>query len=683
MISVEPQQGLFRTFDVVVKPHTEMWRIRMSTGEQLSLLVIQWLAEEFGLEPNNFHEVYQFFKGKTVHSIISESLQHYILGLAYKFREFALDDYIGHDEVADALRSDILGSLFQRGLDAEQRKKLASNYTLNHIADYIAARFEDMKLVRVVDPFCGSGRLITSLIDNRAERGDLRLIRINDIMPEAVLIATARIYQRLNEYGMDTKLVGTIGDGFQVFSRGAIYGPSDEKYDLVVMNPPFTRTHRLDEKQRKNLQWLLYYYRDFVNGQAGLHIHSIFLADYLLKKNGHLGAVLPASTILSDYSRGVQEFFLKRYEEIEFALLQNSNALSEGSEIREILFFGRKGKGSSFVKFHRLRDDYSITHLRIKAEDLINEWNWYKFLNMKELVRLYRKILGTGLIRSADEMAFDIIRGIEMYGPNFFFFPNKDWKILADSPEELVIIDRKGNQLEIPKRFLVKTLRKPGLYSKYITPKVNEYALSIPPGDVEDWFKRYTQLNEDNARVSQRNFGDEWYSHIYHQLQIKNPYGNAFIIDKMGILTTSVGSHFLDTPTVCTKNFYLIKDANYEDAKLLSAWLNSSLFLTIFLTSRREISGSFGRLQISDYKRDPTFIDIKRIKNRTAIVKAFDELRSDALPPWRDRKALSVHINIDELFIDALGLDTDIVDQIYNALVNMFKELSMRDKRKK
>ncbi len=680
---VQTQHELFQTLNVISSAAYGKHRIYITSDEQISLLVIRWLADKFAHE--DFYsnkDLYQYFKHDSKATFNSQDLQKYVLEILHKFKDMSVDASFSIDDINSALYSDIIGSLFQKGIDLDQRKKLASNYTLNHIADYIASRYTIEEAIRIIDPFCGSGRLITSLIDFRSEHDlPIKSVRINDIMPTAVLIAAARIYQRLVENGIDIDLDITIGDAFQVFAKGAIYGLPDEKYDLVVMNPPFTRTHRLDKVQRKNLQWLLYYYEEFVNGQAGLHIHSIFLADYLLKKGGHLGAVLPASTILSDYSRGVQKFFLKTYGNIEFSLLQNANALSEGSEIREILFFGKKGKETPYVRFNRLREDYSVTHIRVKATDLLNEWNWYKFLNMKELVKLYNKIVETGFIKSADDLKLNLIRGLEMYGPNFFFFPNKDWQIYEQKDDAISIIDINKNKIEIPRKYLVKSLRKPGLYSKYITPEIEEYALSIPSEFEGDWFDDYLKLNNENARVSQRNFGDDWYSHIYHQIQVKKPYGYTFIIDKMGILTTSVGSHFLDEKTVCTKNFYVLKDLDYTRSKFVSAWMNSSLFLVIFLTSRREISGSFGRLQISDYKRDPTIIDLKLSRKNKDILDVFDEIRTQKLPPWRNKKSLELRQELDMMFAQLIGLDDKIVKNIHKALLNVFKELSIRDKK--
>ena len=78
-----------------------------------------------------------------------------------------------------------------------------------------------------------------------------------------------------------------------------------------------------------------------------------------------------------------------------------------------------------------------------------------------------------------------LIRGIEMYGPDFFFIQNKYWDIIEDLNDHIKIKNKESNEeLIINKTYLIKTLRKPSLYNFTIIPKVDTYMVSIPPTEI-------------------------------------------------------------------------------------------------------------------------------------------------------------------------------------------------------
>ena len=60
---------------------------------------------------------------------------------------------------------------------------------------------------------------------------------------------------------------------------------------------------------------------------------------------------------------------------------------------------------------------------------LESNWNWIRFLEIGPLQTLTEKLRLTNRIQSAQTLNLRIVRGFEMYGPEFFFIPNKNWKI--------------------------------------------------------------------------------------------------------------------------------------------------------------------------------------------------------------------------------------------------------------
>ncbi|MFX0209597.1 MAG: hypothetical protein ACFFDT_26680, partial [Candidatus Hodarchaeota archaeon] len=179
-----------------------------------------------------------------------------------------------------------------------------------------------------------------------------------------------------------------------------------------------------------------------------------------------------------------------------------------------------------------------------------------------------------------------------------------------------------------------------------------------------------------------------WITHIHTQLESKNPFGHLFIVDKFGITTTGVIAHFTDECLTASKNFYII-DCLADKAKLLAAWLNSTIFILLFLASRREIGGAYGRLQIIDYQNEPLFIDPMSIDPIISekIEYHFDDFRNQILPPLKEQLTLKSRKTLDILFLKALGFHkaeaNDLRKDICLEVNRLFMEFDTRSKHKR
>jgi tRNA1(Val) A37 N6-methylase TrmN6 len=602
----------------------------------------------------------------------------------------------------DILSEDILGTMLQQALTPENRKKLAVNYTTFSSANVLVSILDQKSFSTIIDPFCGSGRLISAYLMKLDSDSTFPQIRINDIMASAVLLAYSRITLILSKLNKNLNLLhASIGDAF-----GLVFAHNEETvelnhYDLVIMNPPFTRIHRIEHTQKNHLKKLEGQYNHFISGQVGLHVFSLFLADSFLKKGGTVASILPASTILSKYSKGVHNLLLKRYEINIIAASDNNKSCSEDSNLREIYLTAKRvdRPKRSKVNFLRILNAKNSFNWNILSKQVISniqlskEWNWTIFLREPQLLYLRKKLLQTKFVKSGKDLEMDIIRGVEMYGPDFFFIPNQNWKILSEKKDNLIIISRnsgdsKNLTIALPKNYLIRILRRPGKYNHLISPRVNDFAISLPDSSVlsKNWLKKYCSVSEHLAAPAKKKFGSKWISHINHQLTKKVPYGNLFLIDKSGITTTGVMSHFFDQKLPCTKNFYLVRSRSIEQAKLLAAWLNSTFFIILFLMCRREIGGSYGRLQIMDYMEESLFLDVSKLTSQIKddIIKEFEKMRNNKLPaiPFQIEKLIKKDLD----FAIAKGLkfsekeSEDLLSEMYSILRNVFKNLNSRDK---
>ena len=288
------------------------------------------------------------------------------------------------------------------------------------------------------------------------------------------------------------------------------------------------------------------------------------------------------------------------------------------------------------------------------------------------------------LVPLGDQLADKMIRGVEMFGPNFFLLPNEHWAVeRIEADGSLTIVSRHGElSLMIPDDYLKRTLRKPSLYVDRFVVEPDHYFLVIPPvdpGQLPEDLRRYIEWGEAHEHMipAVRNFGRFWFSHVYKQMRSKRPFGTLFLPDKIdaGFKRRGVFSIITDAPTTATKNFYILK-IGAELARVLTLWFNSSLFIGFFIYGSRRISRSWTRFLEEDYLRLP-IPDISRIseehvKEASELIGRIRELRT---PPISDQEGWPVREEIDFFIANLLGLKRpeELVRHLHEALFDALR----------
>ncbi|MFX1536209.1 MAG: Eco57I restriction-modification methylase domain-containing protein [Promethearchaeota archaeon] len=615
------------------------------------------------------------------------------------------------------LEEDQLGSIVQNTLPHALRKSLAANFTSTTTAKFLATLAISDQRKRIIDPFAGSGRLLTSLIEelNRNNLNNVICLELGELLDLAAILAVLRLLYKLQDLEIKPNLKFHLGDAFSKLAPPLILkeNKSDhyEKSDLVIMNPPFTRYLRMSEKYLKQVKHVCQKYKTFFSQQMGLHVFAIFLADAILNSGGRIAAVLPAPTFYSRYSDGLRDFLLSKYSIRYIIGTSKEKSFSEGSDLKEILLIADKCRktedSSETVTFVTLNeeltlknylnivnciknekiDQFDINFKKISYSRLRQNWNWIRFLEHGLLHEIAEQLQANPLVQSGKYLNLRIVRGFEMYGPEFFFLPNRDWIITQEDETQLTAKHLEKNLLcKFSKEILLPALRKPGLYTKKITPNVEHYVLRVKNEQKINVPSEYIKERKNHWQVAKRRFGRNWLSHIHHQLESKKPFGYLFTVDKFGITTTGTIIHYFDEKITASKNFYLI-DCAKNSTKLLAAWMSSTIFILLFLASRREIGGAFGRLQIVDYLEESIFINPEKINQiaRINVLKAFDQMRSYKLPSLRDQIRWDPRKTLDLAILEALNFEEtasiDLLQKIYNEVIRVFIEVDARGKR--
>ncbi|MCG2864006.1 MAG: N-6 DNA methylase [Vulcanisaeta sp.] len=475
------------------------------------------------------------------------------------------------------------------------RRATSSYYTSK---DGIAVIREFVKLIDdregivLADPFMGSGVTLSSVND---------LVRPSKVIGIEINREPCELGRRILS-SLYTNVEVVCGDAFKVAWR--------YRADLVITNPPFVRWSLLNKGYREELLRIMEEmgYGSLISRRdPGLHILSFFLIDGMLRDGGYVITVMPASALYTSQGEGLRRLLKARYQVLGIVENKRGPSFSVGSGFKELILFLRKrGAGDSVVNERTVIYRWdgklsSIGSVNIHALPRFADRNWLSLFNIdiaNKLIEIIEYGLETGLLRylGRDE----IVRGVEMYGPDFFFLPNRHWSIVGRDGDYVIIRNSDGQRLSIHRKYLVECLRKPEYYNYEVEIRdPGFYALAInddPEGDL----RRYIEWGERQG-VPALKFGRHWYRHVWRQLQSKRPYGHIFIHDKLDLERHGVLANYSQKPLCASKNFYIVRTNN----PLIAAWYNSTLMRLFLKVFSRKISEKWTRFLEEDYLAIP------------------------------------------------------------------------------
>lgn len=631
--------------------------------------------------------------------------------------EISLVEDLVRQKMSSLTSKDIFESQIKvaRLIAPTQRKKLAAYYTkpvgLKLMASMVSRYAETCGCSIVLsDPFLGSGLTLSEAIKGLSKS---HITKIWGIEPQVLsaLVAYAAIVHSLE--GDYEKIEITVGDAFKIVheklsSFGSFSKPLHEvipQANIILTNPPFTRWELLDQDYRVFLTKLIHRlgYTDYVKRrQQNLQLISLFLMDYFLKTDGLLISVLPASTFYTLYGEAAKAMLKDKYSVQAIVSYGSESSFSIDSGFKELILIASKKKVDLETAFLTIgannvdqMEELSCILKGVKpTNDYINwvniskipyPWNmnWLALFGqdpLREMIsKIFRQAAESDMLTSWAD-AFDkkqIVRGIEMYGPDFFLIPNKYWRIVNEDAEGVTIENDHRIKLRISREFMISALRKPEFYVDSIIPRVGHYFLSIPqkneselPLGIAEYIK-WGELHSA-AKPALRVFGRYWYSHVNKQINVKKPFGRVFLPDKIdpSFDKRGVFACYTDQLLTASKNFYI---ATFDDKlkdKALASWFNSSLFIAYFIMASRKISERWTRFLEEDYLRMP-IININLLDKHALqeLANNFDKMAERKLKPIVSQLGEDFRLQMDETWFGIIGIeDSATLQELYSLL---------------
>ena len=612
-------------------------------------------ATQYAILKSCIQSLFRLLKKRTITSLLNLEID--ILSkldlLTQTERDYIETDLTANLELKEAQ------ILVQREMQRDERKASASYFTDSKglkIIDVLLRAYSKLSNngdYYIYDPFMGSGKMLIQGIRSLGKPAIVKVFGIEQVYLSALVGFTAT----LAEFNGDLSKINIYhGDAFEIIMKEEKFKQrqvSNETFTkVIVTNPPFTRWSRV--RNKKLIEKLIENsnYSKFVTRKdMGLQIYGLFLCDLLLTPNDFLISVLPLSTFYTIGGNAIKQFLKQDYTIHGLIDSEVHPSFSDDSKIKEIILVAKKGrsdKNSVFLRYSGEpkialkvfsdRKQKGVNHVNLFSLPLYIDRNWSVLFQDPHFHELLSGFLQSSLTRDFFGFWKDIypqnriVRGFEMYGPGFFFLPNKSWKVIEDSNTFLKIRNRLNNvKLSIGKDYLIRSFSKPSFYYSQITSTVNIYCLTIPPQkDLPFQLVKYIEWGKASGLVKSaiKAFGKFWYAHIHKALHTKQPFGHLIIGDKVDLafISRSIIANFSIALTTASKNFYVIK-MDLDTSKLLCAWFNSSMFIAMLLLYSRKISATWSRLLIDDYFSLPVLnVNCIQESHKQRIMSVFDTM---------------------------------------------------------
>jgi len=626
----------------------------------------------------NYHAIFDF----DVASLFPKKANQFIVDLVRNIKEIAPEDFTRN----------LLGSIFHKLIPQEIRKPLAAYYTNPIAASLLANIAIEKPSSRVADLACGSGTLLVAAYNKKAElsQGETtenihkRFVEKEltgiDVMPFAAHLAVVQLALKNPGYMTDKVRIG-VWDSTMLNPKssidpihammplgqrkmadyqeenivkirkkqGAISGKGTGssfvmgKFDVVLMNPPFSRKQNITKELRTELEERFEDYSHYLTAEQNYNVYFTYLADRFLEKDGKLAMVLPATMLKQKSSKLFRKFIMKNYS-VDFVILTEfRSAFSEDTSFRDMLFIASKREDRSIQEhaiFAMLKVLPSImncneiladlrslcnsqgqkvnTHLlkavKISQDKLKLQDDWYKLLP-GEVDQEYSR--ESSKMTSLDKVVTKVIQGFR-YERNSEFVSTRDTlislprekrvridiKILKIEDSEVIVQNPNSEEnLVIPKNATFPAIRTASWQKSIKIKRPMDFAIVERFNrDNEFW----TESDVDQMLVRRREHIDSRKANL-----VMAGYGNIDL--------SSPGTFFLafcsKTEIAPTWSFWSLPCLKYEEAIVMALWLNSSFALSNLLKSRTEVRGTNIKWRKKDIEKVPV-ADINRLSTK-------------------------------------------------------------------
>ena len=282
--------------------------------------------------------------------------------------------------------------------DSTRQKLRGAYYTPLKLAEKIVEFFKkDSSIQTILEPSCGDGVFIDALI------------KMDFIHEENIITAieiekkeTDKLSKKLDK---NSKIKILNKDFFEFYHECK----DNQRYDLILGNPPYIRYQYLDQKQREEMADILTDHGMKSNKLINTWVGFMVACIHMLNENGKIAFVIPAEILQVAYAEELRLFLSNELSKI--TLITFEELVFSGIEQEVVVFIGEKGDFEKGIKILELNNLDDLDNLDIYADGFqkLNHTHekWTKYFTTIEenqiISRLkedhkFQKLSDTGII---------------------------------------------------------------------------------------------------------------------------------------------------------------------------------------------------------------------------------------------------------------------------------------------
>ena len=278
----------------------------------------------------------------------------------------------------------------------ESEKLLGKFYTNYDTADNMCAEIVShltdkniLKKIKIIDPFCGDGRLITELITQLSLAKNFvnasLSVTIWDIDKVAVKKAKDNIYKCCYERGMDCEIIAKTTDAF------IEYHTMGSSYDICITNPPWVLlkpqksvSKDVDGALMQQYRTALLDYDEYVKSEFILSQPSAKFGKWgtnlarcgtevalrLINNNGICGFVSPASLLSDQVSGKLRQWIFESFKVLDISYYPAEMKLYGCADVASITMIVSGGRTTDAIGFRKYSAKDKYTQEKIETGDM-------------------------------------------------------------------------------------------------------------------------------------------------------------------------------------------------------------------------------------------------------------------------------------------------------------------------
>lgn len=230
-------------------------------------------------------------------------------------------------------------------------------YTPQNLADYIVDwATQDIANGRILEPSCGDGSFLASLNNrNLDDRFSILAIELDEYESRLASqrINGSRLIETIEELENNRNILNEIGckvineDFYRVYENII----NEERFDIIVGNPPYIRYQYLTEEQREEQSTILTNNGMRANKLINAWVSFVVASIQMLNTNGKIGLVIPAELMQVAYAEQLRRFLMEQLQKTTIVTFRELVFPNVEQEV--VLLLGEKDE--NHTENHQLR----------------------------------------------------------------------------------------------------------------------------------------------------------------------------------------------------------------------------------------------------------------------------------------------------------------------------------------